>query len=286
MREIEVDPDAGTVRVQGGATWGEVDRATHEHGLAVPCGIISTTGVGGLTLGGGIGHLSRKYGLAIDSLLAADMVLADGSTVTASEDQNQDLFWALRGGGGNFGAVTSFLFRGNPVDTVLAGPMFWPLEQTEEVLRFYDQFIADAPEDVNGFFAFLTVPPGDPFPAELHMRQVCGVVWCCTGDMEQAEEAMRPAREFGPPLLDGVQQCRSRTCRAPSTRSTRRVSSGTGGPTSWTSCPTKRSRPTPSTAGSYPACTPRCTCIRSTGRCTGSVRTRPRSPIATRAGRR
>jgi FAD/FMN-containing dehydrogenase len=206
MRDIEVDPAAGTVRVQGGATWGEVDRATHEHGLAVPCGIISTTGVGGLTLGGGIGHLSRKYGLGIDSLLAADVVLADGSSVTASEDQNQDLFWALRGGGGNFGAVTSFLFRGNPVDTVLAGPMFWPLEQTEEVLRFYDQFIAGAPEDVNGFFAFLTVPPGDPFPEELHMRQVCGVVWCCTGDMEQAEEAMRPAREFGPPLLDGVQQ--------------------------------------------------------------------------------
>jgi FAD/FMN-containing dehydrogenase len=204
MRDIDVDPDAGTVRVQGGATWGEVDRATHEHGLAVPSGIISTTGVGGLTLGGGLGHLSRRHGLAIDNLLAADVVLADGSAVTASEDENQDLFWALRGGGGNFGAVTSFLFRGNPVDTVLAGPMFWSLDQTEEVLRFYDEFLASAPRDVNGFFAFLTVPPGDPFPAELHMRKVCGVVWCCTGDLEQAEEALRPAREFGPPLLDGV----------------------------------------------------------------------------------
>jgi UDP-N-acetylenolpyruvoylglucosamine reductase len=206
MRNIEVDPDRGTVRVQGGATWGEVDRATHEHGLAVPCGIISTTGVGGLTLGGGIGHLSRRYGLAIDSLLAVDMVLADGSTVTASEDQNEDLFWAVRGGGGNFGAVTEFLFRGNPVDTVLAGPMFWPLEQTEEVLRFYDQFIGAAPRDVNGFFAFLTVPPGDPFPPELHLRKVCGVVWSCTGDLDQADEALQPARELGPPLMDGVQQ--------------------------------------------------------------------------------
>ncbi len=204
MREVEVDPKRKTVRVQGGATWGEVDRATHEHGLAVPSGIISTTGVGGLTLGGGIGHLSRKYGLALDNLLSADMVLADGSSVTASEDQNEDLFWAVRGGGGNFGAVTSFEFRANPVDTVLAGPMFWPLEQSEELLRFYDDFMADAPRDVNGFFAFLTVPPGDPFPAELHLQKVCGVVWCCTGDLDEAEEALRPAREFGPPLLDGV----------------------------------------------------------------------------------
>jgi FAD/FMN-containing dehydrogenase len=204
MRQIEVDPQRKTVRVQGGATWGEVDRATHEHGLAVPSGIISTTGVGGLTLGGGIGHLSRKYGLALDNLLSADMVLADGSSVTASEEQNADLFWAIRGGGGNYGAVTSFEFRASPVDTVLAGPMFWPLEQTEEVLRFYDEFMASAPRDVNGFFAFLTVPPGDPFPAELHMRQVCGVVWSCTGDLDEAEEALRPARELGPPLLDGV----------------------------------------------------------------------------------
>ncbi len=205
MRKVEVDPQRKTVRVEGGATWGEVDRATHAHGLAVPSGIISTTGVGGLTLGGGIGHLSRRFGLALDNLLSVDMVLADGSTVTASEDRNDDLFWAIRGGGGNFGAVTSFSFRANPVDTVLAGPTFWPLEQTEEALRFYDEFMASAPRDVNGFFAFLTIPPGDPFPAELHMRQVCGVVWCCTGDLEQAEEALRPAREFGPPLLDGIQ---------------------------------------------------------------------------------
>jgi FAD/FMN-containing dehydrogenase len=205
MRQVEVDPQRETVRVQGGATWGEVDRATHEHGLAVPSGIISTTGVGGLTLGGGLGHLSRRFGLALDNLLSADMVLADGRRVTASEDENDDLFWAIRGGGGNFGAVTEFTFRSNPVHTVLAGPTFWPLEQAEEVLRFYDEFMADAPRDVNGFFAFLTIPPGDPFPADLHLRQVCGVVWCCTGDLEQAEAALRPAREFGSPLLDGIQ---------------------------------------------------------------------------------
>ncbi len=204
MRAIEVDPDRKTVRVQGGATWGEVDAATHEHGLAVPSGIISTTGVGGLTLGGGLGHLSRKYGLAIDNLLAADMVLADGSKVTASADENPDLFWAIRGGGGNFGAVTSFLFRANPVHTVQAGPTFWPLEATAEALHFYDEFMASAPEDVNGFFAFLTVPPVDPFPEELQGRKVCGVVWCCTGDEAETEEALKPVREFGPTLLDGI----------------------------------------------------------------------------------
>jgi FAD/FMN-containing dehydrogenase len=204
MRAIEVDPDRKTVRVQGGATWGEVDAATHEHGLAVPSGIISTTGVGGLTLGGGLGHLSRKYGLAIDNLLAADMVLADGSKVTASADENPDLFWAIRGGGGNFGAVTSFLFRGNPVHTVQAGPTFWPLEATAEALHFYDEFMASAPEDVNGFFAFLTVPPSPDFPEELHGRKVCGVVWCCTGTEAETEEALKPVREFGPTLLDGI----------------------------------------------------------------------------------
>ena len=138
-------------------------------------------------------------------MLSADMVLADGSSVTASEDQNEDLFWAVRGGGGNFGAVTSFEFRrATPFTRCCAGPMFWPLERSEEVLRFYDDFMANAPRDVNGFFAFLTVPPGDPFPAELHLQKVCGVVWCCTGDLDEAEEALRPAREFGPPLLDGV----------------------------------------------------------------------------------
>ena len=131
-----MDPDNHTVRVEGGCLWGDVDHATHPFDLAVPSGFLSTTGVGGLTLGGGIGHLSRKYGLTIDNLLAVDIVLADGRLVTASADENADLFWAVRGGGGNFGVVTSFLFRAHPVGTVYGGPIFWPLDKGAEVLRF------------------------------------------------------------------------------------------------------------------------------------------------------
>ena len=205
MRGVRVDPAAREVRVAGGSTWGDVDHATHAFGLATPSGIISTTGVGGLTLGGGIGHLARQFGLTIDNLLAVDMVLADGSFVTASEDENADLFWAVRGGGGNFGVVTSFLFRGNPVSEVVAGPTLWPLEATADVLRFYDEFIANAPEELNGFFAFLMVPPADPFPEELHMQKMCGVVWCYNGSPADADEALAPVRDFGPPSLYGPQ---------------------------------------------------------------------------------
>lgn len=204
MKGIRVDPAGRTVRAEGGCTWGDVDHATNAFGMATPSGIISTTGVAGLTLGGGIGHLSRKYGLSIDNLMAVDMVLADGSFVTASADQNPDLFWAVRGGGGNFGVVTSFLFRVHPVSTVYAGPTFWPLDQAADVLRFYGQFIADAPEDVNGFFAFLIVPPVPPFPEHLHLQKMCGIVWCCTGSPEKMDEATKPMRTFGKPALDYV----------------------------------------------------------------------------------
>ncbi|HEU5424311.1 MAG TPA: FAD-binding oxidoreductase [Nitrolancea sp.] len=204
MKGIHVDPSMRTARVQAGATWGDVDHATHVFGLAVPSGIISTTGVAGLTLGGGSGHLTRKYGLTIDNLLAVDMVLADGRFITASEDEHPDLFWAIRGGGGNFGVVTSFLFRLHPVDTVIAGPTLWPLEQAAEVMRFYSAFMADAPEDLNGFFAFLTVPPAPPFPEALHMQRMCGVIWCYTGSEEQAASVFEPVRAFGPPALYGV----------------------------------------------------------------------------------
>jgi FAD/FMN-containing dehydrogenase len=199
-----VDPSARTVRVGGGCTWGDVDHATHPFGLATPTGVISTTGVGGLTLGGGIGHLTRKYGLTIDNLLAADMVLADGSFVTVSAEENEDLFWAIRGGGGNFGVVTSFLFRSNPVHTDYAGPMLWQLDQAAEVMQWYREFITQAPEDINGFFAFLVVPPGPPFPDHLHNRAMCGIIWCYTGPMDKAEEAFKPIRKFGPPALDLV----------------------------------------------------------------------------------
>jgi FAD/FMN-containing dehydrogenase len=203
MRGVRVDPDARTVRVEGGATLGDVDHATHAFGLALPSGIVSTTGVAGLTLGGGHGYLTRKYGLTIDNLLEADVVLADGSLVKASEEENEDLFWAIRGGGGNFGVVTSFLFRGNPVSTVYAGPMLWELDRAEEVMRWYREFILQAPEDLYGFFAFLIVPPAPPFPEHLHNRNMCGVVWSYSGPLEEAEEAFRPIREeVGPAAFE------------------------------------------------------------------------------------
>ena len=205
LRGIRVDAPARTVRVEGGCTWGDVDHATHAFGMATPSGIISTTGVGGLTLGGGLGHLTRKCGLSVDNLLEADVVLADGSLVRTSTETNPDLLWALRGGGGNFGVVTSFLFKLHPVDTVVAGPTFWPLESAGEVMRWYREFIVSAPEDLNGFFAFLTVPPVEPFPQALHGQAVCGVVWCYTGAPEDADAAFKPVREFGSPLMHGVQ---------------------------------------------------------------------------------
>src|SRR5207237_954012 len=171
MRGIRVDPKAHSVRVEGGATWGDVDHATHAFGLATPAGIISTTGVGGLTLGGGIGHLSRRFGLTIDNLLSVDMVLADGRFVSASARENEDLFWAVRGGGGNFGVVTSFEFKLHPLSTVHAGPTLWPMDHAERVLKWYRDFIGKAPTELNGFFAFLSVPPGPPFPEELHLKK-------------------------------------------------------------------------------------------------------------------
>jgi len=204
MRYTRVDPKARTVRVGGGCTWGDVDHATHAFGMATPSGIISTTGVGGLTLGGGIGHLTRKCGLSIDNLLSVDMVLADGRFVTASAEENEDLFWAVRGGGGNFGAVTSFLFRLHPIKTIIGGPTLWTLEQAADVMKWYREFITTAPDDLNGFFAFLTVPPAPPFPENLHLKKMCGVVWCYTGPEKEAERVFKPIREFGPPALYGI----------------------------------------------------------------------------------
>ncbi len=204
MRETQIDPKTSTVRVSGGATWADVDHATHAFGLAVPAGIIASTGVGGLTLGGGLGHLTRKYGLTIDNLLSADLVLADGSFVTANEWQHEDLFWAIRGGGGNFGAVTSFTFQGRPVHTDYAGPMLWDLDQTPKIMEWYRDYIKQAPDELNGFFAFLTVPPGAPFPEHLHMRKMCGIVWCYTGPQEKAEELLGSIRAMFPPALDFV----------------------------------------------------------------------------------
>jgi hypothetical protein len=204
IRYTHVDPATGVVRVGGGTTWGDVDHATHAFGLAVPSGIISTTGVGGLTLGGGLGHLARQHGLTIDNLLAADLVLADGNSVTASQQGHPDLFWAIRGGGGNYGVVTSFQFQGRPVHTDYAGPMLWNLDQARDVMSWYREFIVKAPEDISGFFAFLVVPAGPPFPEHLHNKKMCGVVWCYTGPMTEAEQRFKPIRSFLPPALDLV----------------------------------------------------------------------------------
>ncbi len=205
MRSVRVDPAARTARVEGGCTLGDVDHATHAYGLAVPLGIASTTGVGGLTLGGGMGHLTRPYGLSIDNLLEVDMVLADGRIVTANSEQHPDLFWAIRGGGGNFGVVTSFLFRAHPVSTVYAGPMLWHVDQMEDVLRWYNEFQPASPDHLNGTLMAITVPPGPPFPDALHNQTMCAIVWCWSGPLEQADEVFAPIRtQFGPPALDWV----------------------------------------------------------------------------------
>ena len=204
IRYTRVDPEARTIVAGGGCTWGDVDHATHAFGLAVPSGIISTTGVGGLTLGGGIGHLTRKCGLTIDNLISADMVLADGRFVTVNEQSHPDLFWAIRGGGGNFGIVTAFTYRLHEIHTIYGGPTLYEMEDAPEVMRWYREFIKDAPDDMNGFFAFMTVPPGPPFPEHLHMKKMCGIVWAYTGPLDKGMEAFSPIREFKTPVLDLV----------------------------------------------------------------------------------
>ena len=204
MRYVHVDPQKKTIRAGGGALWGDVDHAGFPFGLAVPAGFISTTGVGGLTLGGGIGHLTRNYGLTIDSVLSVDMVLANGKFVIASAKENSDLFWAIRGGGGNFGVVTSFLFKAHPVHTHYAGPMLYPLEDTVDVMKWYRKFIVKAPRELNGFFAFLVVPPAPPFPEHLHNKKMCGIVWAYSGNVKKGPSVFKPIRKFKTPALDMV----------------------------------------------------------------------------------
>jgi FAD/FMN-containing dehydrogenase len=205
LNSVSVDADGGVATIGGGCLVGEVDAATHEHGMATPAGIISTTGASGLMLGGGIGHLSRKCGLSIDNILGAQVVLADGSVVRADENENDDLYWAIRGGGGNFGVVTELKLKLHPVSTVVAGPMFWSLDKTVDILRWYREFILNAPEDLNGFFAFASVPPAPPFPEELHLQKVAAVVWNWAGPEDGAADALAEARAQDGLLLDGVQ---------------------------------------------------------------------------------
>ncbi|MEV6904387.1 FAD-binding oxidoreductase [Amycolatopsis sp. NPDC051372] len=208
LRSTTVDPETHTVRVDAGCTWGDVDHATVAFGMATPSGIIGSTGVGGLTLGGGIGYLARRFGLTVDNLLSADVVLADGSFVHASEKSHPDLFWALRGGGGNFGVVTSFTFRCHDIGehgTIIGGPVLYSLDDTEDVLRWYRELLPSLPEELSGWFGLITIPPAPPFPEELWNRKACAIVWCYTGSHARADEVLEPVRSFGSPLLVGVQ---------------------------------------------------------------------------------
>jgi len=200
LNRVQVDAQSHTVRVGGGALWQHVDKATHEFGQATPSGIISTTGVGGLSLGGGIGHLTRKCGLTIDNILGAEMVLADGETARVSAEHNPDLYWAIRGGGGNFGVVTEFTFRTHDIHTDIAGPTLWPLDRAKEIMQWYREFLPAQPDELNGFFAFMVVPPGPPFPEALHLKPMCGIVWCYTGPHDQVDRVFAPVRALGPAL--------------------------------------------------------------------------------------
>ena len=203
MKGIRIDPEARTVRAQAGVLLGELDQATQAFGLAVPAGIVTHTGLAGLTLGGGIGWLMRKYGLTVDQLLSVDMVTANGELVKASDSENPDLFWGIRGAGGNFGIVTEFTFRLNPVGPiVLAGPIFWPMDESGQVLRFYRDWITDAPDDLTTIVVHRRIPPLPSIPKEFHGKPVVTVMSCYAGPVEEGEKVMRPMREFGSPILD------------------------------------------------------------------------------------
>ncbi|MFF0813740.1 FAD-binding oxidoreductase [Rhodococcus sp. NPDC003318] len=207
MHSVTVDPDRRTVRVDGGCVWRDVDHATVGFGMATPSGFLASTGVGGLTLGGGIGYLSRRFGLTVDNLLGADVVLADGSFVHADTDQHPDLFWALRGGGGNFGIVTSFTFRCHDIGehgVVIGGPVLYDIADTDAVMRWYRDLLPALPEELSGWIGLLTVPPAPPFPEELWGRKACGIVWCYTGPHDRADAILEPIRSFGEPMLVGV----------------------------------------------------------------------------------
>ena len=203
MRGIRVDPEARTARAQAGVLWGDLDRETQAFGLATTGGIVTHTGIAGLTLGGGIGWLQRKHGLTIDQLVSVDVVSADGELVKASESENPDLFWGVRGGGGNFGIVTEFEFRLHPVGPiVLAGPIFWPMEESPKVLRFYRDWSAEAPDELMTILVHRKAPPLPFVPAELHGKPVVSVVCCYAGPVEKGERIVAPLRRFGSPVLD------------------------------------------------------------------------------------
>ena len=208
MRSTTVSPADHTGRADAGCTWADVDHATGAFGMATPSGFLSSTGVGGLTLGGGIGYLSRRFGLTVDNLLSADVVLADGTFVTASENSHSDLYWALRGGGGNFGVVTSFTFRCHDIGeagTIVGGPVLYDLADTDEVMRWYRELLPALPEELSGWIGLITIPPAPPFPEALWGTKSCAIVWCYTGPHDRADEVLEPVRGFGSPLVVGLQ---------------------------------------------------------------------------------
>jgi FAD/FMN-containing dehydrogenase len=203
MKGVSVDPGQRTARVQAGVVLGELDRETQEFGLAVPAGIVTHTGVAGLTLGGGIGWLQRKFGLTIDQLLSVDMVTADGEFVKASEGENSDLFWGIRGAGANFGVITEFEFRLNPLGpVVLSGPVVWGIEDSPDVMRFYRDWIADAPDELTTIVVHRRAPAIPALPSEVHGKHVVMVGCCWAGSVETGEQALRPLKDFGSPVAD------------------------------------------------------------------------------------
>ncbi len=207
MKSIHVNPATRTVRAEPGCTQGDVDHTTHAFGLAVPAGIVSSTGIAGLTLGGGHGYLSRKYGLTIDNLIEADVVLADGSFVTANKSQHADLFWAIRGGGGNFGIVTSFVYRAHRVKTVYAGPIFWDIKHAKEIMQWYREYLPTCPEEFCPFLGLKTVPSTAPFPEEIWGKKVCAIISCYSGPLDNVDLVMKAIREELPePLMNGMQE--------------------------------------------------------------------------------
>ena len=203
MRGVHVDPATGRVRAEGGATWGDADRETQLFGLAVPGGVVSTTGIAGLTLHGGVGHLRRKYGLSIDSLISVDIVTADGQLRRASADENDDLFWAVRGAGSNFGVVTSFEFQAHPVGPmVMVGAIFYPLEEARALLPVWRDHMASAPDELSSIALCWSVPPHEPFPPEAHGKAVFIVAAAYSGSVEDGEAVVQPLRELGKPVID------------------------------------------------------------------------------------
>ena len=206
LQDVMVDKESGTVRAGGGCTWKVLNEATYEHGMATPGGIIGSTGIAGLTLGGGIGYLSRKYGLSCDNLVSAEVVLADGRFVLASEKEYEDLFWALRGGSGNFGVVTTFEYRLHPVADVYAGPIVYPVDEAEKVVRFYREYIAEAPEELGGFVGFHMAPPLPFLPEEWHFKNVCLAVPCWAGPLDQGEKMIKPFLDVVKPIGAAVGQ--------------------------------------------------------------------------------